>query len=279
MFRTALLILALLFCTHAFSQYYFQDIVTAANSGKNFITLKKNLVKKVSVTSIEPDGSETEGFGISQVIEASKNRVNTFSQSALTGNSASYTVFNVEGLPVKLVDSSTNTVNTVNYTYDKNGRLVLVSSNSHEPDDTNNYTIQEEHQFSYNSSGQPTGLLKITNRYDTLKVVFIPAENGLPGEEQWFKKGRNTETWYYYYDEANRLTDIVRYNATAQKMLPDYVFEYDDNGKLSQQTVVQAGTNFYRVWLYNYDEKGLKKSETIFNKGKQQEGRIIYSYE
>jgi YD repeat-containing protein len=279
MTRTVLIIVSLLFAAPLFSQYYFQDIVTANNSTKNFTSLKKNGVKKVMVASIEPDGEETEGFGITQTIDAGKNMLVTKSVSPITGSSELKTTFDAAGQPVQLLDSSANTVNTVRYSYDNSGRLLVVNSHSTMPDDTNRYTIEEDHLFQYNAKGQLTGMLKITNKFDTLRVVFVPSENGLPGEERWYKKNRKTETWYYFYDDKKRLTDIVRFNETAQKMLPDYVFEYDDTGNITQQTVVQAGTNFYRLWLYDYNEKGLKKSETIFKKGKEQEGRIIYTYE
>ena len=109
-------------------------------------------------------------------------------------------------------------------------------------------------------------------------VIFKPSENG-PLEEAWYYKGYKQETWYYYYDEKGRLTDIARYNPKAKKTLPDYIFEYDEDGDLSQQTVVMPITNFYRVWVYEYQENGLKKAESILKKGKEQEGRIIYSYD
>lgn len=277
--RYALLVFAFLFCKITFAQFYFQDIVTASNSGKNFQLLKKNQVKKVTVTSIEPDGNETEGFGIVQIVNVPGNLLTTVTTSAITGTAELNTFFNAAGFPVKIVDSGASTITNVNYSYDAAGHLLALSSSSHQPDDTNHYTIREDHLFNYSAEGKLTGMLKIKDKHDTLKVVFVPAENGLPGEEQWFKNNRKTETWFYYYDDKNNLTDIVRYNSTAKKMLPDYVYEYDAAGNLTQQTVVQAGTNFYRLWIYDYDEKGLKKSETIFNKGKEQEGRIIYTYE
>lgn len=273
-----LLITCFLFKT-SFAQYFFQDIVTAGSTSNNYQLLKKNKVKKVTVSSIEPDGSETENFGIVQMLDASKGMLTTVTNSGMTGTSTLVTNFNSNNLPEKITDSSTNTVNTVTYTYDNAGRLVLLSSNSHEPEDTNHYTMREDHRFMYDASGNLVKMLKIQNNYDTTMVVFVPAENGLPGEEKWYKKNRNIENWYYYYDDKKQLTDIVRYHPTAKKMLPDYVFEYNPDGQLSQQTVVQTGTNFYRLWLYDYDDKGLKKSETIFNKGKEQEGRILYAYE
>jgi hypothetical protein len=273
-----LLITCFLFKT-SFAQYFFQDIVTAGSTSNNYQLLKKNKVKKVTVSSIEPDGSETENFGIVQMLDASKGMLTTITNSGMTGTSTLVTNFNSNNLPEKITDSSTNTVNTVTYTYDNAGRLVLLSSNSHEPEDTNHYTMREDHRFMYDANGNLVKMLKIQNDYDTTMVVFVPAENGLPGEEKWYKKNRNIENWYYYYDDKKQLTDIVRYHPTAKKMLPDYVFEYNPDGQLSQQTVVQTGTNFYRLWLYDYDDKGLKKSETIFNKGKEQEGRILYAYE
>ena len=279
MHKPVLLLIACFLFKNSFAQYFFQDIVTAGSTSNNYQLLKKNKVKKVTVSSIEPDGSETENFGIVQMLDASKGMLTTVTNSGMTGTSTLVTNFNSNNLPEKITDSSTNTVNTVTYTYDNAGRLVLLSSNSHEPEDTNHYTMREDHRFMYDANGNLVKMLKIQNNYDTTMVVFVPAENGLPGEEKWYKKNRNIENWYYYYDDKKQLTDIVRYHPTAKKMLPDYVFEYNPDGQLSQQTVVQTGTNFYRLWLYDYDDKGLKKSETIFNKGKEQEGRILYAYE
>jgi hypothetical protein len=203
----------------------------------------------------------------------------TNTRSGMTGASTMITTFNTQGMPVSISDSTPNTVNDVRYSYDASGKLLRVSSSSHEPEDTNNYRLSEEHLFTYDAQGQLVKMMKIKDRFDTLSVVFIPAEKGLPGEEQWWRKGQKIETWFYYYDAKNQLTDIVRYNATARKMLPDYIFEYDENDRMSQQTVIQPGTNFYRVWIYEYNDNGLKKAETIFKKGKEQEGRILYAYE
>ena len=279
MSRLALLVISCLLFQNSFSQFYFQDIVTAGISSKNFQELKKNGVRKVAVTSIEPDGSETEDFGITQTVNAAANTLTTVTSSGITGSSILITTFNAANLPTKIVDSTASTVNTVEYQYDNSGKLISLKSYSHQPDDTNHYTIREDHFFEYDAKGHLQRMLKVKDNYDTLAVVFVASDNGMPGEERWYKRNRKTETWYYYYDEGKRLTDVVRFNEIAKKMLPDYIFEYDTLGNMSQQTVVQPGTNFYRLWIYDYNEKGLKKSETIFKKGKEQEGRIIYSYE
>ena len=86
------------------------------------------------------------------------------------------------------------------------------------------------------------------------------------------------ETWFYYYDEGNRLTDIVRYNAAAKKMLPDYLFGYDGQSNLSSKVTVQPGTGQFRIWQYKYNEGGLKTEETVLNRQRQPEGRLVYFY-
>jgi hypothetical protein len=269
-----------LFCIKtASAQYYFQDIVSGSNSSKNFLLLKANKIKSVTVSSIEPDGNETEGFGISQKVNANLNQLTTVTESSQTGIATLITNFNKVGFPEKLVDSSTNLTNIMNYWYDAEGRLLKLSSQSRDPEDTNKYTITEDHLFTYNSAGQLVSMLRIKDRFDTLLVKFIPAEKGLPGEEQWWKNNRKTENWFYYYDDKGQLTDVVRYNPKYKKMIPDYVFEYNEAGQIASQTVVQPGTSFFRLWMYEYDGRGLKKAETIFKKGKEQEGRIIYEYE
>lgn len=279
MFKASCIFFSFLCVKSVTAQYYFQDIVSAANTSKTFSLLKTNNIKAVSVTSIESDGTETEDFGISQKVSASNNQLTTYTRSSQTGSSTLVTTFNRNNLPEKISDSSLNNVNSVTYQYDASGKLLKLSSQSRDPEDTNRYTIGEEHFFTYNATGQLVSMLRIKDHSDTLLVKFIAAEKGLPGEEQWWKNNRKTENWFYYYDDNGQLTDIVRYNNKYRKLIPDYVFEYNQEGQLSKQTVVQPGTSFFRLWLYDYDERGLKKSETIFNKGKEQEGRIVYEYE
>ena len=97
-------------------------------------------------------------------------------------------------------------------------------------------------------------------------------------EERWRKKGSLVENYFYYYNEQHKLTDIVRYNAKALRLLPDYLFAYDSNGTLIQLTQVPQGSSNYLVWNYVYAANGLKEKELCFNKQKQPVGRIEYSY-
>jgi hypothetical protein len=57
------------------------------------------------------------------------------------------------------------------------------------------------------------------------------------------------------------------------------MFEYDDNNRLIQKITTTSNLNLgYLTWRYLYNEKGLKTKEALFNKEKQLQGRIDYSY-
>ena len=45
-----------------------------------------------------------------------------------------------------------------------------------------------------------------------------------------------------------------RYHEKAKRLLPDYMFEYEENGELSTMTVVPEGSSDYQKYYYKYDE-------------------------
>jgi hypothetical protein len=62
-------------------------------------------------------------------------------------------------------------------------------------------------------------------------------------------------------------------------MLPDYLFDYDKNGRVIQMTQIQPNNADYLIWKYTYNDKGLKSREQVYNKKKEYMGRIEYHYE
>jgi YD repeat-containing protein len=92
------------------------------------------------------------------------------------------------------------------------------------------------------------------------------------------KNGRMTGNLYYYYNDKNQMTDIVRYNDRAQRLLPDYMFEYSPAGQVIQKITVPGNNSEYLIWRYQYDARGLKIKEACFDKAKQLIGRIEYQY-
>jgi hypothetical protein len=140
-------------------------------------------------------------------------------------------------------------------------------------------TLTEVHEWTYNEAGQPQSMLKIKNRTDTTVIELIKDEQGLIVEERWKRKNRVVETYYYYYDTNKQLTDIVRYNTRLKKLLPDFQYEYDANGRVNKMTQLAMNTNSYFIWQYVYNEKGLKQKEVGFDKDRRMIGRIEYTYE
>ena len=264
-------------CSFASAQYYYQDVVAKAQTEEQYRLMKENRIQRMEAKSLDADGEPTRNFVLFQKLDARSGELATYSKSDFTGTSVLTTRFNPQGQVTLSMDSSSSVVTRTEYSYDAAGRLSSMNSRSYDANQT--FTLTEVHRFSYDAQGRPIALERIKGGNDTTNVVFVPAENGLPGEEHWFKNGRKIETWYYYYNDAKQLTDVVRYNLRAQRMIPDYVFEYQEDGKMSGKTVVNTGTGQYRVWRVEYLPNGLKQSEMVQNKYKQREGTVTYSYQ
>ena len=265
--------------THADGQYYYNDILGNKQAKDNYLLLKKNNIKRVRVTSTEPDGTPTDGFAILQETNYRRNEMNTSSQSSLSPTSILYTKYLDSGYPAATTDSTEASVSVTSYSYENetSGNLSAITSATHEPEQT---IIKFFEQRRYTFSGiQPKSMVRIKNGKDTLKIQFIADEHGWIGEERWTQKGKRTETYYYYYDAKGNLTDIARYSTKARRLLPDYTFEHDENGRTTGMTAFVNGTNQYRIWRYTYDGRGLKIKDVVFNKDKQAEGKVVYNYE
>jgi YD repeat-containing protein len=165
----------------------------------------------------------------------------------------------------------------VKYGYDDQGRLLNITSVT--VDTSAQLTSTERHLWSYDNDNRPLLMLKIKNGGDTIRVEMITDEQGNPAEEHWKGKGTDIETYYYYYNGQHRLTDIVRFNQKAQKLLPDFLFEHDAEGRVNQVIQVPTGSSNYMVWQTTFNDKGLKQQETGHDRQKQLVGRMEYVYQ
>ncbi|MEI9809914.1 MAG: hypothetical protein WDO16_19730 [Bacteroidota bacterium] len=135
---------------------------------------------------------------------------------------------------------------------------------------------------------KPEKMLRILNGKDSTEYRFTPDEKGNTGDETMYRKvGKEDPIYYvyenqrvyYYYDDQNRISDIVRYNKKAKELLPDVMFEYDENNRVIQRiTTVSSNSHDYFIWKYVFNDKGLKTREALFNKFKELKGRIEYTY-
>jgi hypothetical protein len=271
--KTVFLTILLLATTNVYSQYYYNDIITTQQTNEQYLLLKKNHIQQVSAKSYEADGEATTDFLLEQKIAANGSEIETTSDFPSTGKSEAQS-FYVNDKLNKTITNSDRVTTTVTYTYDNNN---LKSITTQTADTFMNSSSGEAHLWFYEDN-QPVKMLLIKNANDTTTIELIKDEHGDVGEERWRKKGRLLEHYFYYYNDQHKLTDIVRFNTKAQQLLPDFLFEYDDTGRLIQFTQIPVASDNYLVWHYEYGANGLKQKELCFNKQKQPVGSIQYTY-
>jgi len=268
--------LSLLFViTNSNAQYYYQDLVGTAGMIQQMKGYTANKIQKVSSTGYTPNGAASSDYNETQEINPGFQQLKITTLVDRQISRLTYK-FDEQGRLQSLADSSTGIKSISVYIYDKSGKLIEITNTM--KDSLQDFDQTETHLWIYNNS-KPEKMWRIINKTDSLEVRFKTDENGNITEEQNFKKGKGADPIYYYYDNKNRLTDIVRYNAKAKRLLPDYMFEYDDSNRLIQKITTISNLNLgYLTWRYLYNENGLKTKEALFNKEKQLQGRIDYSY-
>jgi hypothetical protein len=260
----------------AIAQYYFKDIVSTEQNLAKWKSYQKNRVKLVELTSIEASGQPSEGFEGKQEVSADFSTITTFTHSNMAVPSELIAYYDPGGLLKKTLDTSDTYQSATEYGYDPSGHILSVMNVSLETD--NQVKDVEKHLWRYNSAGLPVSMLKIKNEVDTTYVEFVLDEKGDVVEERSVHGTQKLPVIYYYYDNAHHLTDLVRYSQMAQRMLPDYIYEYASDGKITSMIFVPEGSSDYQKWLYQYDEKGLKTEEACFDKRRELMGKIQYEY-
>lgn len=260
------------------AQHYYNDILGAKKTAEQWKLYKQNAVSSVTTKSFESDGQPSEGFLLEQKINLKERSIETLAGAASTGKSLLTSYFNDKDELVKTVDKNDISENTSVYKYDEAGNLLAIETNSITEDTS--FSLTEKHIWFYNNNGQAEKMLKIKNEKDTVTVRVNYDEKGNAKEEVDFAKGKQLDRFYFYYNDKNQLSDIVRYNIRYQKMLPDYSFEYEGNGRLTEMTVyrIQSSGSDYLTWMYLYDEKGLKLKEACVDKDRKLVGKIEYEY-
>lgn len=258
------------------SQYYYKDIISTNQINKTFSTYAANKITNVTLHSFNGSTPVTEGFTCWQKVSYRPNQVITYTQTSDNGESWLTATYNDQGLLIKTVDSTAESVSRSFYQYNAQKQLTQLRNETVATDKSSSGT--EVHNWVYNETGQPQQMLKIKDKRDTTLIKFTPDEKGNPGEEEAFRKGISQGKTYYYYDKQRRLTDVVRYNIKAGRLLPDYIFEYEDNGELSAMTVVPEGSSDYQKWYYKYNESGLKLVDFCYNKKSELQGKVEYEY-
>ena len=273
--KPIILIVLFLAASHAFGQHYYNDLVVTGDIMKKRALYELNKVKSVDFNSFDANAKPIEGFTCSQSVLNNFKQITTTTATALSGSSENTSFFNATGQLIQTIDTAEGNKTTVSYTYNAEKRISEVLSLSVSPGQFKN---KEQHIWFYDKAGKPERMLKIKNDRDTTFIGFVLDANGNVEEEKSLNKGI-VVTVYYYYDNKNHLTDIVRYNPRVKKLIPDYIFEYEDDGHLATMLVVPEGTDDYQKWYYSYSEEGLKIADHCYSKSKVLIGKIEYKYQ
>lgn len=257
------------------AQHYYKDILVTQSANQRHQLNRQNKVKSIKFASFDADSKPIEGFSSEQRFSKDFLEVTTTTSTTLTGATLSNSWFNSKDQLVKTLDTSDGVKTITTYSYNGNNQLTTIVNTTTSAGD---FIIKEVHLWEYNNQGKPQKMLKIKNDKDTTFVEFVADEKGNPAEEKSTQKGRSLPTVYYYYDESGKLTDIVRYNIAAKRLLPDYVFEYDENNRTGSMLVVPEEGSDYQKWYYSYDEDGLKIMDACYSKTKVLIARVEYQY-
>jgi hypothetical protein len=258
------------------AQYYYKDVIGTREINQTIKLYISNKVLSAEATGFDGDGVKNSDFSETHNLFAGNNllKIATRNKTVITNE---YYRFDPKGLLINMSDTSSSLVSTTTYAYDDKDNPVLIKNTVTDADDS--IYANEVHQWFYNDQGRPLRMLKISNNNDTTEIRFTLDEKGNVIEELPFIKKISGEKTYYYYDGKNRVTDIVRFNTKARRLLPDYMFEYTEKNQVSQKITTLSMMDLgYLIWRYVYDDKGLKTKEASFNKDKVMTGKIEYSY-
>ena len=274
------LIHAFLFMTVAHSvsaQFYYNDLLQHQQHLDRHKLYKAQKVTRIAArSSADQDAPGVEPLVVEQTYNASYSQLKSRA-SNVTGKSAITNYYNPQGLLYKTVDSSDASVTTYDYLYQDGNKVARITSTSTPIGQKTRTT--ESHQWLYDSMGKPLKMIRVRDQVDSSEIILQYDADGRVTEEQALRKGITGEKTYYYYDDAGRLTDIVRFQEKLGKLMPDFTFDYDGDGRLLQMMVVQNGGVSYQIWRYAYTAEGLLHTESCYNREKKLVGKVEYTYE
>lgn len=257
----------------AYSQYYYNDIIALQQAARQYAALASAHIKRVSAISYEGN-QPIDNFKLEQTISADARTIIITSSDPASGDLFTLNSYR-NGRLVQTKDSSANVASVATYSYEADGKISVITTTS--DDAFMNSHSTEIHQWIYNGN-VPQKMLRIKDKTDTTVITFA-YDAGNVAQETWLRKGHVAETYYYYYNPKNELTDIVRFNIRVRKMMPDFLYEYDEENRVVQMMQVPNGSTDYMVWKYSYNSNGLKEKELLYNKQQQLVGRVEYKYE
>ena len=256
------------------AQYYYNDIINNKQILAELAVLKEKKIKGIKVTSLESTGEESEGFICQKKINRDFTEVEIYTETNESYPNTFISYFDKTGLLKKTVDSSEAGATTIDYAYDIAGRLITINSSKHFATDDDAGVVNEQHIYTYNTSGILQQMTLVKNNRDTTVYAFEADETGNIIIE---KNSKTAEVYYYYYDTKNRLTDIVHRYSYQKTLFTESTFEYDETGRLIKMVTSEKEGAYFFTWRYNYED-GLRTDERCFSKEGSLMGSGEYKY-
>ena len=273
-FSTSLLMMS--WCNTLKAQYYYKDLWNPQQLIKEMAILKHENIRTVSIKSFEDNGEPSQGFFCEKRIGKDYRMAQTVTRSNVTSQSLLTSHFNTKGLIITTTDSTVSSLNRTEYSYDKNDRIIEVKTFTKAEDDAG--AIEESRNYAYNASGKLEKIVRKKNMTQLSTVNFKVDEKGNVIEEEEILTNGQGKKYFYYYDDNNRLTDVVNYNERANRLLPDYMYEYNDLGQITQMIATEAGSSNYYIWRYTYNDRKLRETERCLSKERRLLGSVEYHY-
>lgn len=266
----------ILFTTFAAkSQYYYNDIIATNLGNAQQKLLLANNIKKIKVVNKDADGSLIEGFLLEQKINKAGAEIITTSTNQSGGVSTLTSIYNSNKV-VATTDNNFGVQTSTQYEYNDKGLLSSVKSST--IDTFMNSSTEELHLWQYNANNLPYKMYKIKNQKDTTMVELLLDKDGTVAVEVWKKNNKVIESYFYYYNEAGNITQILRNDTYQGKMIPVTQMDYNADGRVQKMIQVLSAGKSYNVWKYYYNTNGLKSKEECYDKQKQLVGTMEYSY-
>jgi hypothetical protein len=258
------------------AQYYYRDVWTNQQISKELAILKTEGIRTISVKSFDEVGEPSTGFFCEKRMDRNYTRSEMKSKSDVTEQSVVISLYNSDGRIIKTTDSTESATSHTDYKYDDKGRLKKVTTYTKGDDDST--SIGEEHDYFYAADGTLQKMNRRKLNVDYSVVNFKVDEKGNIIEEEEIVKGQSYSKYLYYYDAKNNMTDVVHFNERVNRLLPDFMYEYDEDGKIVRLVSTQQGGSDYVIWRYSYNDKNLKSEERAISKEKKLMGYVEYQY-
>ena len=264
----------LFIAAQADAQYFYKDIVSNRQVLADMAAYKLNNVRSVNINSLDEQGQEIESFFCQKKISKDYRKTELFTRADQSTPSLLISTFDAQGKLLSTNDSSALLVSNIRYSYDTKGRISSIFSRSNSSTDEYQTEITEEHIYSYDETGHPEKMVLVKNGRDSTDILF--GQDG-KGNTIIEKNSKNGNEFFYYYDARDRLTDVVPQYDENSPLKPNYLFEYNSAGSLSQMTSVEEGSSHYFVWKYSY-ENGMRIKDRCYSDERRLMGSFEYEY-